>query len=100
MGNGREVEHITLEKTSDSSLGFSGGGLESDNRGELGIFVQETNSNNTIFLGIWWKVYLFIFLEYFYIFVFIEFSQDIQPGTIADMDGRLKGTQNLHVLQL
>lgn len=43
IANGRETEHITLEKTADSSLGFSVVGLESDNRGELGIFVQVIN---------------------------------------------------------
>ena len=63
MGSGREVEHITLEKQTDSSLGFSVVGLESDNRGELGIFVQ-----------------------------------DIQPGTIADMDGRLKESDQILVI--
>ena len=63
MANGREVEHITLEKTADTSLGFSVVGLESDNRGELGIFVQ-----------------------------------DIQPDTIADMDGRLKESDQILVI--
>ena len=63
MANGREVEHITLEKTVDTSLGFSVVGLESDNRGELGIFVQ-----------------------------------DIQPDTIADMDGRLKESDQILVI--
>ena len=46
IANGRETEHITLEKTADSSLGFSVVGLESDNRGELGIFVQVINDAN------------------------------------------------------
>ncbi|CAG5105049.1 Oidioi.mRNA.OKI2018_I69.chr1.g1788.t1.cds [Oikopleura dioica] len=41
MANGRETEHITLEKQVGTSLGFSVVGLESENRGELGIFVQE-----------------------------------------------------------
>ena len=63
MANGRETEHITLEKTKESSLGFSVVGLESDNRGELGIFVQE-----------------------------------IQPGTICDMDGRLKESDQILVI--
>ena len=63
MANGREVEHITLEKQQDSSLGFSVVGLESDNRGELGIFVQ-----------------------------------DIQPGTVADVDGRLKESDQIFVI--
>ena len=63
MANGREVEHITLEKQQDSSLGFSVVGLESDNRGELGIFVQ-----------------------------------DIQPGTVADVDGRLKESDQILVI--
>ena len=81
MGNAREVEHITLEKTSDSSLGFSGGGLESDNRGELGIFVQETNSNNTIFWEFgerctslfFWNIFIFSFL-----FNFLRISNQVQ----------------------
>ena len=63
MANGREVEHITLEKQQDSSLGFSVVGLESDNRGELGIFVQ-----------------------------------DIQPDTVADVDGRLKESDQILVI--
>ena len=63
IANGRETEYITLEKSQDSSLGFSVVGLESDNRGELGIFVQE-----------------------------------IQPGTITDIDGRLKESDQILVI--
>jgi multiple PDZ domain protein len=41
MAAGRESQYIQLFKAENSSLGFSVVGLKSENRGELGIFVQE-----------------------------------------------------------
>ncbi|XP_064625536.1 multiple PDZ domain protein-like isoform X5 [Lineus longissimus] len=41
MAAGRETQCIQLFKAENSSLGFSVVGLKSENRGELGIFVQE-----------------------------------------------------------
>ena len=38
---GRVVEHIALYKAENTSLGFSVVGLQSEQQGELGIFVQE-----------------------------------------------------------
>ncbi|XP_061566606.1 multiple PDZ domain protein isoform X3 [Cololabis saira] len=55
MAQGRYVAHVELQKPSTGGLGFSVVGLKSENRGELGIFIQE-----------------------------------IQPGSIADCDGKLK----------
>ncbi|KAG7461876.1 hypothetical protein MATL_G00195790 [Megalops atlanticus] len=55
MAQGRYVTHIELLKPASGGLGFSVVGLRSENRGELGIFVQE-----------------------------------IQPGSVAHCDGKLK----------
>ncbi|XP_063311207.1 multiple PDZ domain protein isoform X1 [Pelobates fuscus] len=55
MAQGRLIETLNLIKPSIGSLGFSVVGLKSENRGELGIFVQE-----------------------------------IQEGSVAHRDGRLK----------
>ncbi|KAG8595543.1 hypothetical protein GDO81_001550 [Engystomops pustulosus] len=41
MAQGRQIETMDMVKPSSGSLGFSVVGLKSDNRGELGIFVQE-----------------------------------------------------------
>uniref|UniRef100_A0A8B9GP75 Multiple PDZ domain protein n=1 Tax=Amazona collaria TaxID=241587 RepID=A0A8B9GP75_9PSIT len=41
MSQGRLIETIELTKPSSGGLGFSVVGLKSENRGELGIFVQE-----------------------------------------------------------
>lgn len=38
---GRHVTHVELEKPPSGGLGFSVVGLKSENRGELGIFIQE-----------------------------------------------------------
>lgn len=38
---GRYVTHAELEKPESGGLGFSVVGLKSENRGELGIFIQE-----------------------------------------------------------
>ena len=38
---GRELKYIRLYKPEGSSLGFSVVGLKSENKGELGIYVQE-----------------------------------------------------------
>lgn len=38
---GRHVTHVELEKPLSGGLGFSVVGLKSENRGELGIFIQE-----------------------------------------------------------
>ena len=40
-GQGRELETIKLQKPLVGGLGFSVVGLKSENRGELGIFVQD-----------------------------------------------------------
>ncbi|XP_047445915.1 multiple PDZ domain protein isoform X3 [Mugil cephalus] len=55
MAQGRYVTHVELQKPASGGLGFSVVGLKSENRGELGIFIQE-----------------------------------IQPGSIAHCDGKLK----------
>uniref|UniRef100_H2LHB5 Multiple PDZ domain crumbs cell polarity complex component n=1 Tax=Oryzias latipes TaxID=8090 RepID=H2LHB5_ORYLA len=55
MAQGRYVAHVELQKPASGGLGFSLVGLKSENRGELGIFIQE-----------------------------------IQPGSVADCDGKLK----------
>ncbi|XP_075999928.1 multiple PDZ domain protein isoform X2 [Genypterus blacodes] len=55
MAQGRYVTHVELQKPVSGGLGFSVVGLKSENRGELGIFIQE-----------------------------------IQPGSVADCDGKLK----------
>ncbi|XP_035849596.1 multiple PDZ domain protein isoform X3 [Sander lucioperca] len=55
MAQGRYVTHVDLQKPESGGLGFSVVGLKSENRGELGIFIQE-----------------------------------IQPGSVADCDGKLK----------
>lgn len=41
LAQGREVETVKLIKPDQGGLGFSVVGLKSDNRGELGIFIQE-----------------------------------------------------------
>lgn len=38
---GRYVTHVDLQKPVSGGLGFSVVGLKSENRGELGIFIQE-----------------------------------------------------------
>lgn len=38
---GRYVAHVELQKPASGGLGFSVVGLKSENRGELGIFIQE-----------------------------------------------------------
>uniref|UniRef100_A0A668W7G3 Multiple PDZ domain protein n=1 Tax=Oreochromis aureus TaxID=47969 RepID=A0A668W7G3_OREAU len=55
MAQGRYVTHVDLQKPVSGGLGFSVVGLKSENRGELGIFIQE-----------------------------------IQPGSVAHCDGKLK----------
>nr|KAF6331938.1 multiple PDZ domain crumbs cell polarity complex component [Pipistrellus kuhlii] len=60
MAQGRHVEVFELLKPPCGGLGFSVVGLRSDNRGELGIFVQE-----------------------------------IQEGSVAHRDGRLKETDQI-----
>ncbi|KAM4536531.1 multiple PDZ domain protein isoform 4-T4 [Odontesthes bonariensis] len=55
MAQGRYVTHVELQKPLSGGLGFSVVGLKSENRGELGIFIQE-----------------------------------IQPGSVAHCDGKLK----------
>ncbi|CAN9509544.1 unnamed protein product [Ophioblennius macclurei] len=55
MAQGRYVATVELHKAVSGGLGFSVVGLKSENRGELGIFIQE-----------------------------------IQPGSVADCDGKLK----------
>uniref|UniRef100_A0A3Q2Q7H7 Multiple PDZ domain crumbs cell polarity complex component n=1 Tax=Fundulus heteroclitus TaxID=8078 RepID=A0A3Q2Q7H7_FUNHE len=41
MAQGRYVTHVELQKPESGGLGFSVVGLKSENRGELGIFIQE-----------------------------------------------------------
>ncbi|XP_075682901.1 multiple PDZ domain protein isoform X2 [Rhinoderma darwinii] len=41
MAQGRQIEILEMVKPTSGSLGFSVVGLKSENRGELGIFVQE-----------------------------------------------------------
>ena len=41
LAQGREVETVKLMKPDQGGLGFSVVGLKSENRGELGIFIQE-----------------------------------------------------------
>ncbi|XP_063107265.1 multiple PDZ domain protein isoform X3 [Cavia porcellus] len=60
MAQGRQIEAFELLKPSCGGLGFSVVGLRSENRGELGIFVQE-----------------------------------IQEGSVAHRDGRLKETDQI-----
>ncbi|XP_060055561.1 multiple PDZ domain protein isoform X4 [Erinaceus europaeus] len=60
MAQGRHIEVFELHKSPCGGLGFSVVGLRSENRGELGIFVQE-----------------------------------IQEGSVAHRDGRLKETDQI-----
>ncbi|XP_071235426.1 multiple PDZ domain protein-like isoform X5 [Salvelinus alpinus] len=60
MAQGRYVTHMELVKPLSGGLGFSVIGLRSENRGELGIFVQE-----------------------------------IQPGSVAHCDGKLKESDQI-----
>uniref|UniRef100_A0A674BU87 Multiple PDZ domain crumbs cell polarity complex component n=1 Tax=Salmo trutta TaxID=8032 RepID=A0A674BU87_SALTR len=60
MAQGRYVTHMELLKPLSRGLGFSVVGLRSENRGELGIFVQE-----------------------------------IQPGSVAHCDGKLKESDQI-----
>ncbi|XP_051826787.1 multiple PDZ domain protein [Antechinus flavipes] len=60
MAQGRPIEIFELVKPASGGLGFSVVGLKSENRGELGIFVQE-----------------------------------IQEGSVAQRDGRLKETDQI-----
>ncbi|XP_063756952.1 multiple PDZ domain protein isoform X2 [Eleginops maclovinus] len=55
MAQGRYLTHVDLQKPESGGLGFSVVGLKSENRGELGIFIQE-----------------------------------IQAGSVADCDGKLR----------
>ncbi|XP_055084936.1 multiple PDZ domain protein isoform X2 [Periophthalmus magnuspinnatus] len=55
MAQGRYILHVELQKPVSGGLGFSVVGLKSENRGELGIFIQE-----------------------------------IQPGSVAHCDGKLR----------
>lgn len=41
MTKGRYVTYVELQKPASGGLGFSVVGLKSENRGELGIFIQE-----------------------------------------------------------
>lgn len=41
LAQGREIETVKLMKPEQGGLGFSVVGLKSENRGELGIFIQE-----------------------------------------------------------
>lgn len=45
LTQGREVEVVDLVKPEKGGLGFSVVGLKSENRGELGIFIQEIQPN-------------------------------------------------------
>ncbi|KAL0970305.1 hypothetical protein UPYG_G00240130 [Umbra pygmaea] len=60
MAQGRYVTYVELVKPVSGGLGFSVVGLRSENRGELGVFVQE-----------------------------------IQPGSVAHCDGKLKEADQL-----
>ncbi|XP_072443051.1 multiple PDZ domain protein isoform X5 [Chiloscyllium punctatum] len=46
MAHGRSIEKVNLMKPACDGLGFSVVGLESENKGELGIFVQEVQEGN------------------------------------------------------
>ncbi|XP_061620288.1 multiple PDZ domain protein isoform X9 [Phyllopteryx taeniolatus] len=46
MAQGRYVAHVDLQKPAMGGLGFSVVGLKSENRGELGIFVQEIQAGS------------------------------------------------------
>ncbi|XP_037116852.1 multiple PDZ domain protein [Syngnathus acus] len=46
MAQGRYVAHVDLQKPASGGLGFSVVGLKSENRGELGIFVQEIQAGS------------------------------------------------------
>ncbi|KAM3591253.1 uncharacterized protein V6R79_025536 [Siganus canaliculatus] len=46
MAQGRYMTHVELEKPSSGGLGFSVVGLKSENRGELGIFIQEIQAGS------------------------------------------------------
>lgn len=43
---GRYVAHVDLQKPASGGLGFSVVGLKSENRGELGIFIQEIQAGS------------------------------------------------------
>nr|XP_020467076.1 LOW QUALITY PROTEIN: multiple PDZ domain protein [Monopterus albus] len=60
MAQGRYVTRVELQKPVSGGLGFSVVGLKSENRGELGIFIQE-----------------------------------IQPGSVAHCDGKLKDADQI-----
>lgn len=46
MMQGRYVTHVELQKPVSGGLGFSVVGLKSENRGELGIFIQEIQAGS------------------------------------------------------
>ncbi|XP_043953560.1 multiple PDZ domain protein isoform X7 [Gambusia affinis] len=49
MAQGRYVTHVELQKPASGGLGFSVVGLKSENRGELGIFIQEIQSGSVAY---------------------------------------------------
>ncbi|KAF3837012.1 hypothetical protein F7725_004476 [Dissostichus mawsoni] len=46
MAQGRYLAHVDLQKPESGGLGFSVVGLKSENRGELGIFIQEIQAGS------------------------------------------------------
>ncbi|XP_056617919.1 multiple PDZ domain protein isoform X3 [Triplophysa dalaica] len=51
MAQGRYVTHVDLLKPASGGLGFSVVGLCSENRGELGIFIQEIQAGSVAYSG-------------------------------------------------
>ena len=79
LSQGRQIETVTLMKPEQGGLGFSVVGLKSENRGELGIFIQEIQKegvagryysvikdNNVMYIRLKFIVYQFNSTELIY----------------------------------
>lgn len=53
LSQGREVETVHVQKPEQAGLGFSVVGLKSENRGELGIFIQDIQPDGVAGRYVW-----------------------------------------------